>query len=489
MSDSLKRRIFFWILSILFFITTTLVVFYALGYRFSFERGIFIYAGSITVKSNPRNINIALNGNPVPSKKVNYLNNSYHIDGIKPGEYSLEVSASGFQSWSKKINIHSGISTEFWNVLLTRVEYPKTDLFVSSDKRFFLSPKNNYIAYIRSRDNESSVNILDLDSSESERIFSSGDFEFAKNDKDNIDWSPQSHAVIIPAVRKDSRMKNYFIVNIDSKNAVNLKDISGFENPEHIRWDPQKKNILYFLSDKNLYRMDIENPDGKKLIGENISAFDFASGSIFYFQLPGGIVYKINPAGEGSPKQITTSPPDDLSDKRYNIIVYDEDRIVFINDYNHNLYIRNKGEKDEYFNKLSRDAQGVQFSNDGKKLLFWNDWEIFAYFTRDWDVQPARLENETLDITRFSENLKNVQWAKDYEHILFTAGKYIKIAELDRRDRCNIMDVYALESNNGFMVSSFSDNKVYFTGKTGENSSTFNLFGIDFPEKEGILGL
>lgn len=487
MSDSSSRRIFFWTLSVLFFVTTSLIIFYALGYRFSFERGIFIYAGSITIKSNPRNINITLNGDSIPSKKINYLNNSYHIDGIKPGEYSLEVSAPGFRSWSKKINVHSGISTEFWNILLTRVEYPKTDLFVSSDKRFFLSPKNSHMAYTRSVNDEFLVNILDLDSSESERIFSSRDFEFTKNDKENIEWSPQSHAVIIPAIRKDSGIKSYFIINIDSKNTINLKDISGFENPDSVHWDPQKKNILYFLSDKNLYQMNIENSDDKKLIAENISSFYFASGNIFYFQLPGGIVYKTSLSGEGSPKQITTSPPGDLSDERYKIIVYDDDRIVFINDYNHNLYIWNKGENDEYFDKLSQDVQGVQFSNDGKKLLFWNDWEIFVYFTRDWDVQPARLENETLSITRFSENLKNVQWTKDYEHILFTVGKNIKIAELDQRAYCNITDVYALESNGGSAVSNFSDNKVYFSDKTQENSPTFNLFSIDFPEKEGIL--
>ena len=81
---------------LLFIATTPVVIFYARGYRFSFERGIFIYSGSITIKPNPQKVGVFLDGKQVSSKKLNPINNSYHIDGIRPGEYLLELKLSDY---------------------------------------------------------------------------------------------------------------------------------------------------------------------------------------------------------------------------------------------------------------------------------------------------------------------------------------------------------------------------------------------------------
>lgn len=488
MPSVFPRRIFFWILALFFLTTTLLVVFYALGYRFSRERGVFIYGGSITIKSNPRNVVITLDGQPVSQTKINFINGSSHIDGIKPGEYLLEVSAPGFQAWSKKTAVHSGISTEFWNVLLAKKEYPQTSFSLSSEKRFFASPKNKSIAYTSRDDGTFKVNVLDINSSESDEIFSSSDFEFTDNEKENIEWSPQSHAVIVPAVKKENNAKHFFIIETDTKKTLDLKDLAQTENLNFVRWDPEKKNKVYYISDRNLFSLDLNSPVEKKLVAQNAPSYDFSLESLYYLQLPSGIVYKTNSDGQQAPQQITTSPPADIS-ADYKITVYDEGRIAFLDSGSGKLFIWNKGEKEKYFRELLSSASGIQFSDDGKKLLFWNDWEIFVYFTRDWKVQPAREENEILEVTRFSENLKNVQWSKDYEHVIFTASKKIKIAELDRRDYCNIMDIAALKSDRGSAVSYPSEEKLYFTDIAEEDKDSFSLFSINFPEKEGLLGL
>ena len=175
-----------------------------------------------------------------------------------------------------------------------------------------------------------------------------------------------------------------------------------------------------------------------------------------------------------------------MSNPNYRLIIYDEKRIVLINNETRKLYIYNTGDKDNYFRFLSQEAEGIQFSNDGKKLLYWTKWEIFVYFTRDWDVQPIRSENELRNITRFSEELKNVQWSKDYEHIIFTTGEEIKIIEADYRDRCNLLNIIKLNSTASYVIADFSQSKLYFTDTRDGNSY---LYFIDFPEKTGFLGI
>jgi len=146
MASKKIRKIFFWLLVLFFIATTPVIVFYARGYRFNFQQGIFIYAGGITIKSNPQKVEVFIDGKPSPRKKTNLINNSYHIDGIRPGEYLLEVKADGFNTWSKKISIHSGISTEFWNIVLTKEDNNRETYQAPGIEKFYISPDRKMIA-------------------------------------------------------------------------------------------------------------------------------------------------------------------------------------------------------------------------------------------------------------------------------------------------------------------------------------------------------
>jgi hypothetical protein len=153
------------------------------------------------------------------------------------------------------------------------------------------------------------------------------------------------------------------------------------------------------------------------------------------------------------------------------------------------LFVWNDGDKDDYFQELSQDATGAQFSDDGKKLLFWTEREIAVYFTRDWTVQPIRNENETIVISRFSDVIDNVHWSKDYEHVIFTTQGKIKITELDRRDFCNTMNLVNITNDKAYVESNFPEDKLFFTDIASNDSQFFDFYSIDFPEKTGILGL
>jgi dipeptidyl aminopeptidase/acylaminoacyl peptidase len=418
----------------------------------------------------------------MPSKSFSRINRSYHVGGIKPGSYLLEVKAAGYQPWSKKISVHSGISTEFWNIVLAQDTYTREDYDSPGIEKFFISPRKNLAAFSQQVENDFFVKILNPGTLEMTQVFSSNEYVFTKDEKENIEWSPQAHRIIIPAIKDQE--KNYFITTIETQETINLKEITEQENLSHVRWDPKSKDVLFYMSDNNLFRLDLNQPQDKKIAAQNISGYDLTPKNLFYFQLPEGIVYENSFDGADAPIQITTSAPQNMTDNSYQIIVYDEDRIVFLNKSN-NLYIYNKGEENTYFNELSSNALGSQFSDDGKKLLFWNDHEISAYFVRKWEVQPARNENETLDITKFSDTIGNIQWTRDYEHVLFTNNKKVKLIEIDNRDRRNMMDVLSLNDNSSLLVNNFTDSKLYYTEKNDQGQNS--LHAIYFPERTSFF--
>lgn len=485
MASNKARRIFFWVLVVLFIATAPVIIFYARGYRFNFRQGVFIYAGSIAIKSNPQKVDIFIDGKPSPKKKTNLINNSYHIDGIRPGEYLLEIKAPGYASWSKKISVHSGISTEFWNVLLAKSDYERTPYPSHEAEKFYNSPNREFIAYTQYTNQELLVKVLDTRSSIAENVFSSIKYRFPEEEfeiyQENIEWSPQSDKIIIPAEADGT--KHYFIVNIEDKGTANLKDLAKTDKIRNVRWDSERRNSVFYISDNNLYRLSIDNLEIIP-IAEGIASYDISSSAIYYFKISDGLVYMAAAKDGSDVSRVTASSPEGSNGRDFRIIAYDEKRVAIFNSTD-GLFIYNEGELETYFRKLFPGINGLQFSDDGKKLLFWNDFEIASYYVREWDVQPQRQENEIQQITRFSQKIRNVQWSKDYEHIIFTVGNEIKLIELDHRDHKNLANLAKLSTDNPRVMADFSDNKIYFTDKITNQS---NLFSINFPEPSGILG-
>lgn len=478
----ISKRIFFWTLFVLFWLVSAIVIGYTFGYRFSLQKGIFIYSGSITLKTTPQTVDVYLDGTLMPSSMLSIINRSYHIDGITPGEHFLEVRSSGYQSWSKKISVHSGLSTEFWNIVLAQDSYEHEDYESTGIGRFFISPYKNLTAFFQQIENEFSVKVIDLETSEVYQIFSSTDYVFTNDDKENIEWSPQAHRLIIPVLKNGE--KNYLITAIDTPDTLDLKSLSGMNNLSGARWDPINKDVFFFMSGDILYRMDINDIKNKKLIAEHVASYDLSHKYLFYFRLPEGIVYKINLSDSNDSQQITTSAPENMDDNSYRIIVYDEDRMVFLNK-SHALYIYNRGKENTYFKKLSDNVNGSQFSDDGKKLLYWTNNEIFVYFVREWKAQPMRSENELMSITRLIDPIQNVQWIVDYEHVLFTNNNKMKMIEIDNRDNRNMMNILSLNGNDSIVINNFTDGKLYYTEKNADDQKTLRSFY--FPEYKTLL--
>lgn len=487
--EKLKRSIFFWTLFVLFLITGPAVILYSQGYRFDFKKGIFVHSGTITFKANPQSFSVKINGEPNDSQQLNRINSSFNISGLLPYSYEIKLEKEGFQSWSKKTDVHSGLASEFWNIILVRNNYEKTEYDTKGAEKFYISPKSDYIAYNKKIESGIQINLFNLNSEQNEYNFDFPDWNFMDDSKrENIEWSPDQYFLSIP-MEKDTENNfkeyAYFIIDVESKSSFSLNEFTNLKNISNVRWDPKEKGYVIFLSDNSLYRLNVKNNSDLSKISDNVSSFDLSKTDLYFVKIPNNLVYKMATNGQSDPQQITSSFPDESNPEIYRLIAYDDDRIAFLGQ-NKNLYIYNKGEHDTYFKKLKENVEGIHFSNDGKKMLFWTRNEISVYFVSDWDVQPVRSENELTDITRYSDEIKNVQWFKDYEHVIFSTGKYVKIIELDPRDHRSCMDMLTASIENPFIIYNNYLEKMYFVDAKDDSTS---IYSIDFPEPTPILGI
>lgn len=471
--DKFKRRLLFLFFFLLFLITVPLVVLFVQGYRFDRINGIFVYSGSIAIKSWPKDIEVFLDGKKYSKKRSGLINDIFILSGIRPGKHHLSCRKEGYSSWEKNIEIHSGISTEFWNVLL----FPKKENLIINNhpitkktQRFFISPRDNEeLIFTKQENNQSKIMLLNIKTNQAEEIFSVMDWNLPTlEDKENIEWSTDNESLLIPMYNNE-KQKEYFIGKI-KKNQLEktlrlseiffplkntpLKKINQEKNEStdsfrKVRWMFDKNDELVILTtNQKLFYLNIQKPEEKILLAENVSDFDFAGNRIYYSQNPNNLVWEIKDNDITTRRQITKTAF--LSEKEndfINLKVYDEYRISMINNLG-NLFIFNQEkEKNEIvIEEFQGDFIDSQFTDNGKKILYWSNHEIWVFYLREWDIQPIRLKNEKNLIARFSQPLKNVQWMESYENILFTSGNQLKSAEIDTRNKINIVDVLEKEN-------------------------------------------
>ncbi len=489
----IRRRVFFWLLTLTFLATTPAIVLFLMGYRYSVARGVFVYTGSISIQANPdQNLDIRVDGKPV-SAESNQINGSYHIEGIVPGKHSVSVSAPGFTTWSKEVPDKSGIATEFWNILLVRTNYPQTTIASFENGRaFFPLPQKNKIAVLSENDRETTVTLLNTSDNTREQVFGTAGFFLSKSAPEHaLRWSPRdTNSFLISLISRDTQEEHIFLVRTDTHSATDIKDIVKVPRPKEVKWNPNADTLL-FLSDTTLFSLPLNTPLQEAALSENIEAYDIIGNTAITLELKTGILYQIPLGNPANKEQLTTAPPEGFPsahDTAFSLIAYDKTRIALLNHESGDLFLFNRGETGEWFKRLSQDAKGLQFSDDGKKLLYWTDWEIFAFFTRKWDVQPVRQENDSLDIGRFSNMVHGVQWTKDYEHILFSSGNDIRTIELDDRGGRDITTLLTLPDAPEQISGIGSKNEVLFLSSGTQLNRASTLSSITFPESIGFFG-
>ena len=216
----------------------------------------------------------------------------------------------------------------------------------------------------------------------------------------------------------------------------------------------EAKNILLIPVDP-----EIEIVDEKLSIDFSFKEFldQEQSNAIFYIQEPSYILYKTDQTGSFQ-EQISLNPLPNNQD--YEIFLSPNERIAALSD-NNELYLLNP--ETRVFELISRDVQGIEFSKDNKKLLYFTPSEIWVYYLENIFSQPIKKAADQEFITRLSQRIKQAIWYdnnKTSEHIIFSVNHQIKIIELDDRDQRNIIDIIEQEAEQ--MAYHQKDKKLYF---------------------------
>lgn len=110
--------------------------------------------------------------------------------------------------------------------------------------------------------------------------------------------------------------------------------------------------------------------------------------------------------------------------------------ILFPKNPNFTIVSQNQKEINDIISEFAVSAT----SSDKKKVIECNNYEIWILFLENQYDQPQKQAGDKMFLTRFSEKIGKVFWLTSY-YLIFDVGDKIKIAEIDDRDKINIIDL------------------------------------------------
>lgn len=209
----------------------------------------------------------------------------------------------------------------------------------------------------------------------------------------------------------------------------------------------------FSLEENELKKIQQANSTIKNVLKSDSSAF--VNDKIFYLEPGSYLLYSSDITGADK-QQISLSPlPADV----YKILAAPNQQSFAALSTNGRLYLLDP--ENGVFDLVEIGVKNASISPDSKKLLYYNETEIWVKYLEKILIQPYHEAGEKELITRFSEKISSAIWyPEDNEHIIFIVGNTIKITELDGRDQRNTYDFLA--TRNAFIPSSWSNPQLYY---------------------------
>ena len=199
------RRIIYSIFIFIFLIITPVIILYAAGYRYNFQKHKIQKTGVLILKSKPEGAKIFLND------KLKKTTTPARIANLLPGDYSIKIEKDDFYSWQKKLPVESGLTTFAEDVTLFKKSLPAQIVDGNIDI-FSVSPNEQKLIYIQNQEMGNELWLLDFKTSKKSLLYRLSD---KNNQILTAEWSKDGQKILM--IIADNKLKNKKYIVLDSR--------------------------------------------------------------------------------------------------------------------------------------------------------------------------------------------------------------------------------------------------------------------------------
>ena len=445
-----RRRIFFYVLVLVFLITAPAVILYSQGYTLNISDLSLKKTGAIFVSTSPKGVRVLINGILKATTSDLIFSQGKLLSHLAPEEYDVRIEKDGYLPWEKQLVVEPQLVTEARSIFLVP-DSPLEQVIEENVSDVMISESNSLLAYVKGDGiailDVSSPAIIPLASEKGEKI---GKVRFGANENYLI-----VESFLANKVRK-------YLLDVKAGQTTHIAE-DDEERLVKIRQYPQgEPRIVALSSANNLYWIDLRSQNERTLIARDIGNFELFGSRALYATTAPTIFYEKDLLS-GRTEQLNQTPVGNFnlsskmlrSDAGY-IAVIDDKKSLHL--YRH---------EEMTFARIADGVVDAAFSEDDRKLMWQNKSEIHVYYLKDISVQPRRKQGDMELITRFSGTIGPIAWfSYDSEHILFAAEGRLKFVELDGRDRRNAYDVSEVKKPAAIIYNRFDDFIYLLDGQT-----------------------
>ncbi|KKQ77164.1 MAG: hypothetical protein US98_C0011G0003 [Parcubacteria group bacterium GW2011_GWC1_38_6] len=440
-----QKTVLFLICAILFLLSSAFMVLYSQGFRVDIANGKITQTGAFYFKVLPKNAQVFLDDKF--KRKTDFFFSASLLEGLLPQKYNVKIKKEGYFTWEKNLEVKNNEVTEAKNIILIK-EHLDFSSLLSGAKQLFFPTNESKIIFLEEQPSSWELKLYDLNTNIKSHLIKATDIGKKDVKFTNLTILSGNRLLLETTLKNE---KKYFLINAGENPAALIAlDFLG-KNPERIELLPGDQQKLLFLNKGNINEGDLT----KKTIGEifkgPVGAFTVSDNQV-YILTKDGHLYKTS-TNFSEPKKLNELPFA-MDDKQEYAIYVIMDRILIKS--GGDLYLFNK-DNQKPDKLIDKNAQLVP-SPDLEKIAYSSEFEIWILFLKDQSNQPLRKAEEKVFLTRFSEKISNIFWLSS-NYLIFNVDGKIKVAEIDDRDRINIVDI--ANSDNQNMYFSQFDKKLY----------------------------
>lgn len=397
------RTILFFICLVLFLSVTPLIIFYSQGYRFDADSKKITRTGGFFLKVTPKQTKIYVDEKL--KEETNFFFGSVLIENLLPKRYKVRVEKEGYSPWEKNLEIKEKEVTEAKNIVLFPKD-PNFTVLTKEVKDFWLSPDERKIILYEDSENGWALKLYDLETNIKSHLIDETDVYQKGADFLKLEFSKDSKELYLDVAIKEQE-KN-FVLKLE-------------------KFPPT-------LTKREIPKISENTITSQALNGDRYSLDNL------------GHLFKNN-------EKLSEKPFPVKQETEYALEIFQN--FIFLRE-GQTLYLFNPNPKS--FEKFFDDIEDLKISPDVKKMVYFSNSEIWIMFLKEKYEQPPKKAEEKLFMLRLSERINDVFWLNS-DYLIFNVATKIKIAEIDERDRINIIDIAEFE--NPEMFFNQSQKKLY----------------------------
>lgn len=475
----LLRRVFFYLLVVVYLIFCPVIILYALGYIYKpgREQGI-VKSGLIYLSTTPSGASVYLDHRRFIRKTPAV------IADLLPGDYPVRLVLKGYQTWSEVLPVEAGKATVLEKVLFLPNQWEKEKLSGGDFENLTAVGGTRYFI-LRKGDKTGGLFLYDWKEEKMWPVLSGTSFD-SEAEVLSLFTAKDSAAFLL---RIQSGQGEKFLWVIPKTREAQVKDLTSLflTSPDRVEWDPQGKRHIFLLRANSVDRIDTASGELSPRFLEGVRGFGLSDKRIYV--LNDRFIFERLDFDGNQDKVLMQDPNLGRSlfgeGSVYQIRIFPDEVIVFWNEKGALLVNRLP------YRFVEEGVQGFQYDPKQKRLLLWKKNAIgILDFSEEHNSKGAFETGPKLTwVWKQAKKIEQAFWVYESSHVLFRDQNDVFLLDLETYGKPHLHEILHVKSGSSITYSEESGKLYFLESKTGSLSAieilpSWQIPALPFPERK-----